>query len=287
MILLILATFFSVLILYGALAGEKYAEMCEPLDDGDFPLKDFYTIGFAISMGLPKLKMPKQLAITVRRYVVLLYGEMYADYYLASVWAGFITLVFFLNSFVLLFGIFIAEAPTLFFIVCCVLTYAIWNMTVARPADVIKQRESECNNEFPNAVSKLALLINSGMVLREAWKLTAANPAGQLYELMRQTVEMMDNGASDIEALHRFGVLSDSQEIKKFAGMVIQSIEKGGLNLPDYLLGQASALLELKKQEMLRKGEEAAGKLIAPIGIMFAGIMLIIIAASMQSFTGL
>jgi len=283
MLLLILVSLFTALILFGVINGEKYMGLCEPLDDGDFPLKQLYSIGFGISMGIPMLRAPRLLGKKIHRYAALLYGDLYAEFYTAAVWAGFLTLSLLLDTVVLIFGVIISESPIIFILISGVLTFAIWTVSAGRLGAEIKKREAECNEEFPNAVSKLALLINSGMVLREAWKLTADNPVGQLYRLMRKAVELMENGASDIEALYKFGVMSNSQEIKKFSAMVIQSIEKGGLNLPEYLLGQSSALLEVKKQTMLRKGEEAAGKLIAPIGIMFAGIMLIIIAAAMQS----
>ena len=36
---------------------------------------------------------------------------------------------------------------------------------------------------------------------------------------------------------------------------------------------------------MLQKGEKAAGALLMPIALMFCGVMLIVIAAAMQSFS--
>jgi len=35
---------------------------------------------------------------------------------------------------------------------------------------------------------------------------------------------------------------------------------------------------------LLQKGEKAAGALLAPIGLMFAGVMLIVVSAAIQSF---
>ena len=285
MVLLALSSLIVILLFIGLFCGGKYAELCMPLDSGDFPLKSLYTFGYAISIGVPVLRMPKKLYSATRKSASLLYGEICADFYTSAAWAGFLTLSLILNACVMLIGAFIGEIEVFFIIICAALTYAIWNMLVARIGDLLKRRQSECEDEFPNAVNKLALLINSGMVLRDAWKLTSKNNRGQLYALMRQTVTMMDNGASDVEALYRFGVLSNSQEIKKFAGAVIQSIEKGGGNLTEYLLEQTSALLQYKKQELLRKGEIAAGKLIAPIGIMFIGVMLIIAVAALQSMS--
>lgn len=63
-------------------------------------------------------------------------------------------------------------------------------------------------------VSKLALFNNSGMVLREAWRVTAYGKEGTLYTLMKQACEDMENGESDIGAIYKFGVTSDSASIK-------------------------------------------------------------------------
>jgi tight adherence protein C len=285
MLLLIIASVFALLLTYGVLCGEKYADLCAPLESGDYPLKSFYTIGFCLNANMPFLRTPKKLYLELRKNAALLHSEAYAEFYAAASWAQFLTLALLICCVITLFGAFFGSAPMFFILVCAVMVFVIWNMSVAKMGNAIKTRAEDCVGEFPNAVGKLALLINSGMVLREAWRLTSQNPRGQLYELMRRVTDMMDNGASDIEALYKFGVFSDSQEIKKFSGAVIQSIEKGGGNLADYLMDQASAQLEAKRQEMLRKGETAAGKLIVPIAIMFFGVMIIIIAAAMQSMS--
>ena len=134
-------------------------------------------------------------------------------------------------------------------------------------------------------VSKLSLLINSGMVLREAWYFIAESKKGPLYDLMKETCEFMNNGESDQSAINKFGILSDSREIKKFTSSLIQSLEKGNSDLVDFMLSQVTEQLEHKRQIMLQKGEVAAGKLIVPIGIMFAGVIMIIMAAALQNMS--
>ena len=45
-------------------------------------------------------------------------------------------------------------------------------------------------------------------------------------------------------------------------------------------------MLIIKKQHMLQKGEDAASKLLAPIGIIFVGVIVIVLAAVVGMFTG-
>lgn len=79
--------------------------------------------------------------------------------------------------------------------------------------------------------------------------------------------------------------MTDSADIKKFTGNVIQGIDKGSKELSDMLLAQTEELLNHKRQSALQKGEVAAGKLIIPLGITFAGIIMIIVSAAMQTMT--
>ena len=285
---LILMTISILLFVYGAANSRQYEYLTDTLDGGDYPLKSLYSVGFALRDKIKVFAIPKKLRASMIKYAAILFGEAYAQYYTDLVWAQFLTLSLLLFPAILLFGSFFgSEAALLFLLIAAVMVYVVWNMSITKMRDTIVRRSRQCVDEFPNAVSKLALLINSGMVLRDAWRLTAQNPKGPLYELMRFSVDLMDNGASDIEAVYRFGIMSDAQEIKKFASTVIQTLEKGSGELADFLLGQAASLLAEKKQDLLQKGEVAAGKLIIPIGIMFAGVMLIVIAAAMQSFSGL
>ena len=134
-------------------------------------------------------------------------------------------------------------------------------------------------------VSKLSLLLTSGMVLREAWYVVAQGKDGPLYDLMKKSCIEMDNGASDYSAIQKFGVLCDTPEIKKFTSAMLQSAEKGNRELTTFLIAQITELWAHKRQVALQKGEIAAGKLIIPLGLMFGGIILIIVAGVMQSMS--
>ena len=129
-------------------------------------------------------------------------------------------------------------------------------------------------------MDECAVLVNSGMVLREAWNMVGENGSGAFYELMRKTSENMKNGYSDMDAIFLFGKSTNSTEIKKFTSALIQSMEKGGSELSAFLARQSSELWNAKKQRMLQSGEKAAGKLLMPIVLIFLGIIIIVMTAA-------
>lgn len=99
-------------------------------------------------------------------------------------------------------------------------------------------------------------------------------------KLMKRASEDMNNGFSDSDAIYRFGKASNSGEIKKFVSALLQSMEKGGAELTSFLANQSSELWKLKRQHMLQEGEKAATKLLAPIVLIFIGVMIIVITAA-------
>ena len=97
---------------------------------------------------------------------------------------------------------------------------------------------------------------------------------------MKRATENMRNGMSDAEAVYVFGRDSNSTEIKKFTSAMIQSMEKGGGELGQFLMNQSSELWNLKRQRKLQKGEKAGTKLLIPIVLIFVGIIIIVMTAA-------
>ncbi len=282
---LILATVTSVTYTIFLFAGDKYKPLYENLDGTEYFLKDTYGVGFAMN-NTSLFRLRGQIDRDLKKNAKLVWDNIYYEYYANLAWAQFLSLgLLILAGGSVLAALAGGTASLFMFMIAVILIAAVWNMSVSKMKDAVAKRRDECVLEFPNMVSKLSLLINSGMVLREAWYLVAGAKDGPLYELMRKACEYMDNGESDVAAIHRFGILSDSIEIKKFTSAMVQGIEKGNSELADFLVSQATELWAHKRQLALQKGEIAAGKLIIPLGLMFGGIILIIVAAAMQSMT--
>ena len=91
------------------------------------------------------------------------------------------------------------------------------------------------------------------------------------------TSEEMNNGVSELDALHNFAQRCSVKEIRKFTSILSQNIQKGGSELTMSLRYMNEESWEEKKQRAKRKGETAGTKLMIPLIIMFVGILFMII----------
>ena len=284
-ILLLLASIATVMFLVNLARGKQYGYMVESLDGGEYFLKELYVVGFSLNDG-KIFKLRGKMERNLKKQAKLLWGDRYYEYYANLAWAQFLSLTLLVVSIGFsLSGFLKTEQIPILLILVLVFIAAFWNLSLSKMKEKVQKRREECEAEFPNMVSKLALLINSGMVLREAWRVTAYGKEGTLYKLMKQACEDMENGESDVGAIYKFGVTSDSASIKKFTSAMIQGMQKGNSELADFMVSQTSELWAHKRQMALQQGEVAAGKLIIPLGITFAGIIMIIVSAAMQSMS--
>ena len=141
----------------------------------------------------------------------------------------------------------------------------------------ILQRSEELLHDFSEVVSKLALLSNAGMILREAWQEVAYGGEGIIYTEMQKAVEEMNNGVAEVDAVYNFGTRCIIPEIKKFTSTIIHGMTKGNSELTVMMQEQSKEVWQLKKQLVRREGEKAASKLLIPICIMFVGILIMIL----------
>ena len=256
-------------------SGKKNAWMFEQLDDKDYPVKELYFVGYALAERLG-LQYRSKRDRWLRKALVVLYGEKFADYYLRVTYAQQLTMMltvlalaaplyFFTEGNLLVFAAMIGASAAAYFY---------YGSTVS---EKIKQRSDQLIGEFSDIVSKLALLVNSGMILREAWERAAYSKEGVLYQEMRRSVNEMQNGTAEVDALFAFGQRCMMPEIKKFASTLIQGITKGNSDLAAMMTQQSKEVWMLKKQHVHRQGELANNKLLLPMCLTFIGILIMMI----------
>ncbi len=278
-VLMGIGSFLSILFILKLVNGNKYDYLIENLDNDTYPLYFLYGVGFNWSSS-KLFSANGEIRFQLKSHAGLLYGPQYAEYYSNLVWAQTLTFVhFFLTLTFLLAGLFYDSVWLMIiagiFVTVFAATYCLENMK-----NMLIERTEECELQLPEVVSALAILVNSGMVLREAWSVVGENSDGAIYELMRNATENIKNGYSDGDAFFLFAKSSNSADIKKFSSALIQSMEKGGAELSHFLFQQSSELWHVKKQKMLQKGEQASTKLLLPTVLIFVGIIIIIMTAA-------
>ena len=279
LIILGIATVLAVLFLIQMKRGVTYENIVSGLDEMEYPLCELYVVGFGWST-FKLLQFRGKLAAKLKQQASLLFEEQYADYYANVAWAQTITFIHLaLTVTLLLTSIFFANYKFILllggFITLLAGVYGLTNMQ-----NQVNSRKEECDAQLAEIVSTMAVLLHSGMVLREVWQLVGRSGDGVIYELMQKTTENMNNGLSEIDAIYQFGRMSGSAEVQKFTSAMLQSMEKGGNELAHFMENQSSELWNLKRQRVLQLGEKAATKLLLPIVLIFLGVMIIIMTAA-------
>ena len=148
--------------------------------------------------------------------------------------------------------------------------------------DQLEERHDQLLADFPQMLSKMTLLVNSGMVVRDAWNKIAENGDRALYKEMRLTVMEMKNGVTEAEAYMHFADRCSMKEIKRFSATMVQSLQKGNSEIAVFLKNMSDEMWEEKKHMVKRKGEAANSKLIVPTALIFIGILVMIMVPAMS-----
>lgn len=254
--------------------GLRYNQLFDGLDEKEYPFKEIYGLGYAVIECLHyKFKSKKDRKL--RQELEVLYDKKYVEYYLRVTYAQKITIALTLMTLALpMYGLtndIMASA------VVIMLTIAVY-FYFGTLADVkIKKRTEEMEGQFCEAVSQLALLTNSGMILKDAWKEVANAGEGIFYQEMRNTLSEMNNGVPEIDAIRNFGIRCMMSDAKKFASTIVQGLLKGNSELAIMLQTQSKEVWNMRKQSVRRQGEKAAGKLLIPMCMMFIGILIMVL----------
>ncbi len=256
------------------LKGKKYNSMFDVLEEKEFPLKEIYGMGYAV-LETFKYQYTGKKDRELRQEMDVLYGNKYSEYYLRVVHAQQISIS--MTVFVLSFTFYGLTSEILAVLIGLMFTWAAYYYYGTLTTKKIKDRSDELLHDFSEVVSKLALLTNAGMILREAWQEVAMGGTSTIYQEMQASVNDMNNGMADVDAIYNFGTRCIIPEVKKFTSTIIQGVTKGNSELTMMLQEQSKEVWQMKKQLVRREGEKAASKLMIPICIMFVGILVMIL----------
>ena len=265
--------------------GAVYDNRIETLPKEGFSDKELFSAGFFLQKFRP-FSMDSKTGRKMLAEAALLYPEKEGKYsvYWAKVFhARTITMSLLVLCGVLCFAGTVAS-PVMFAL--CIIAalagaYTMYDSGVKSMEKRLKERSESCIYDFANMVSKLSLLMNCSLTLHDAWKMVASSGNSEIYKLMQVAADEMENsGKDDVVAIYDFGVRCNAPEIRKFAGTLIQNVEKGGSDVTEYLRSQAKELGGQRKQILLRRGDEAAAKLLLPTMMFMGGVILIVLAAA-------
>lgn len=152
--------------------------------------------------------------------------------------------------------------------------------------DRLKKRRAAISRQFPNVVSKLALLVTSGMIMSRAWRETAESQNLELYREMRLTADELSHLVDPSVAFTNFINRCNTKETTKLASAIIQSQSKGNAEIGVLLKGMAHDAWQERRHTAKRDSEAANSKLMIPTMLLFGSILAMIMVPIVLNFQG-
>lgn len=250
-----------------------FSQIVDSISAEDYFMADLFFVGFGL-MGLVHYKMDTKGSRKKIREVGEVYGAKYAQYHLYVLRGGQFTYGITFFTFMLLLTGILGKME--FVLVGILLSGLMVYYLEENLNSKIRERREELLLDLPNVLSKLTLLVNSGMMLREAWNRIAYSGDSQLYLEMRSTIQEIENGVSEIDAYMHFADRCYVKEIRKFSATLIQNMQKGSAELVHFLSDMADEVWENKKFLAKKRGDAAAQKLMIPMVLIFIGVLILI-----------
>lgn len=154
-----------------------------------------------------------------------------------------------------------------------------------RKKDAKKKREKQLAYDYPQLLNKFTLYIKAGMTVKNAWYRIAEDyelkkaqtGRREAYEEMVMTMQEMKSGAGERECYEKFGERCGLSVYRKFGAMLSQNLKKGTKGMTALLNQEAMTAFEERKNMAKKLGEEAGTKMMLPMFLMLAVVLVMII----------
>ncbi len=274
--IIVFLVFSCILAAFLLLASARYADIVHALDKKAYPLKKLLPIGIYL---LETFKYSFNTTYDRKLFAAIaeLHGTKQAVLLLRVHWGRKISLMLLSLSFAFLVGSFtVADAGYVVF--CILLPAGIAYFSDKDLFEKVKKRRMAIQLDFPDFVNKLTLLINAGMTVTKAWERTAADSSRQtpLYGELNLTLQDIRSGVPEHKAYEEFAKRCRVPVITRFISVILQNIKKGNAELVPILRVFSNECWELRKNIARKYGEEASTRMLLPMMLMFAAILLIV-----------
>ena len=104
------------------------------------------------------------------------------------------------------------------------------------------------------------------------------------YEEIVFTCQEMENGVSEQEAYQRMGMRMGTGAYHSLAVLLTQNLKKGSKGLLELLKQESQEAFEERRRQAKTTGEKASTKLLLPMGMMLAVVLVILTVPAFLSF---
>lgn len=282
--MLIVLVFSTVLTVFWLILHMKYkdqfTDVLAGIDQEEYQVLELFYIGFGF-LDFIHFNFQSEKARKKIKDISEIRGRKYAKYYYYVMQGAKATYFLTLLPMVMLVAG-MANEPMVLLLGAVVCVLLVWYMDETIK-DKLTERREELMRDFPSMLSKMTLLINSGMIMKEAWEKVAENGNGVLYKEMLDTIAEQQMGVTELDSYANFADRCNVKEIRRFTSTLIQNLQKGNAEMTYFLKELTEEMWEFKKNEVKRRGEAANSKLLIPTAMIFIGILAMIMAPMLQS----
>ncbi|WP_312650363.1 hypothetical protein [Aminipila sp.] len=162
---------------------------------------------------------------------------------------------------------------------------------IKRYNQIMKLKKS-CNEsieeELPDFINKIVLLMNAGLVLSAAFEKIVKDYNYRAYmdksyfysQLTEINIKVAETNASMVEELKRLAERSKNREFMRISSVISDNIHKG-TELVNILQGESSFLWFQRKKRAEEKGRIAETKLTMPLALQLLVLIIITLAPAM------
>ena len=169
----------------------------------------------------------------------------------------------------------------------CLALHAAWDRDLLEAG---KKRREELLLAYPSFLARTALFAGTGMPLRTFFFRMAKEGRREedpvREELLRACREM-ESGMTQLEAIGNFGRRCGLPQYRKYASLLSQNLQRGTAGLLEALNREAEAAFEERKRYAKKRGDEAQTRLLAPMLMLLAVIMILVLVPACFSFGGI
>ncbi|MBP5762218.1 MAG: type II secretion system F family protein [Lachnospiraceae bacterium] len=148
-----------------------------------------------------------------------------------------------------------------------------------------ERKKENMRRSYPKILRQLALYIGAGMTVKAAFTRIAEDAPEKggesIFEEMKIACLEMKQGISEAQVYERFGKRTGLSEYIRLSGLLSQNLKRGNPGFTGRLKDEAYASMHERLLESRKAGEKAQTKLLAPMMMMLAVVMVMIMMPAM------
>jgi pilus assembly protein TadC len=151
-----------------------------------------------------------------------------------------------------------------------------------------KLRDEQVMIDYPEIITKLTMLLSSGMTIRGAFTRISKDYAKKgtkryAYDEIQRTVNELEVGVSETAAYQNFGRRMRLLAYSRMVTIIVQNLQKGSKSIIPLLSLEASQSLMERRENAKRRAAAAGSKLLIPTGGMLLVVLIIIMVPAFSN----